>query len=430
MLAAVLASGLALAVPVAVGASTPDATTGSATQVTTGGAQVAASINPHGQSTTYAFQYGTSTNYGSQTSTADGGSGTTTESVHATLSGLASGTTYHYRVVATNSSGSTAGSDQTFMTNRTPPTVAAGSPSLVTSGSATLTGTVNPRGKATTYSFQYGPTTNYGLQSTSTSAGSGSSNVTVHATLSGLEPGTVYHFRLVAMSSDGTAVSPDATFSTTGDQPAPGGPLPVVSEAAAVNVTSNSVQLNGAINPEGPRTTWYFEYGLTGYYGMQSSPQAMSGLGARPVNATLYGLQSGTTYHFRLVAVSANGLYVGPDHMFTTATAARSRPSTLSVRTYVRHLRGAVRLVIFGYVGLPSTVSASSGCNGAMSVQIKRGSTMIWVHRTVLRSDCTYRLIANVPSWALRRTSRVGIVDRFEGNQMLLPTSTRRSVHI
>ena len=80
VLAAVLASGLVLFVPVAVGASTPDATTGSATQVTTSGAQVTGSVNPHGEATTYAFQYGTTTNYGSQTATANAGSGTSSVS--------------------------------------------------------------------------------------------------------------------------------------------------------------------------------------------------------------------------------------------------------------------------------------------------------------------------------------------------------------
>ena len=78
------------------------------------------------------------------------------------------------------------------------------------------------------------------------------------------------------------------------------------------------MQLNGAVNPEGPTTTWYFQYGLTAFSGTQTSPATLSGLGARAVNAQLSGLQSNSTYHFRLVAYSANGLYVGPDRTFTT----------------------------------------------------------------------------------------------------------------
>jgi hypothetical protein len=429
VLATVFASALALFASVAIASSAPTASTGAASQVGASGAQVAASVDPNGQSTTYAFQYGTTTNYGSQTATADAGSGTSTESVHATLNGLASGTTYHFRVVATNPSGTTAGSDTTFVTNPTPPTITTGNPSLVTGSSATLVGTVNPNGKATTYSFQYGPTTSYGLQSATSSAGAGSSSLTVHATLSGLTQGTTYHYRLVGLSSDGAAVGSDGTFTTSGNPPTSGGPLPVVSQAAAANATTSSVQLQGAVNPRGSRTIWYFQYGLNGYYGMQSQPQAMTGSGAQPVQATLNGLQSGTTYHFRLVAYSAHGLYVGLDHTFTTTSVTRARLQTLFLRTYVYHHRGIVNLVVNGWVSLPSTVPASKGCTGAVAVQIRRGYSTIGFHRAFLRPDCTYRLSAYVSYWRIAH-SRLGIFGHFEGNQMLYPANTQRFVRI
>lgn len=70
--AAVFASGLA-----------PAATTGAASQITVSAAQLSASVNPNGSATTYAFQYGTTTNYGSQTATASAGSGTSSATVHA-----------------------------------------------------------------------------------------------------------------------------------------------------------------------------------------------------------------------------------------------------------------------------------------------------------------------------------------------------------
>ena len=54
-----------------------------------------------------------------------------------------------------------------------PPTVVTGTASQVTAGAAVVNGTVNPNGQASTYVFQYGPTTNYGSQTTTTSAGSG-----------------------------------------------------------------------------------------------------------------------------------------------------------------------------------------------------------------------------------------------------------------
>jgi hypothetical protein len=150
-LAGVLAAvALAVTAAVASAASAPSATTGSASGVGATGASLSGTVNPNGNATTYAFQYGPTTNYGSQTATTDAGSGTTSTSAHATLTGLVSGTIYHFRVVATNAAGSTSGSDATFTTAKRPPTASTSSPSLVTSSSATLQGSVNPNGKATT----------------------------------------------------------------------------------------------------------------------------------------------------------------------------------------------------------------------------------------------------------------------------------------
>jgi len=333
-------------------------------------------------------------------------------------------------VVATNPSGTTAGADMTLTTTAAPPSVTAGQPSVVSSSSAVLSGTVNPHGKATQYAFEYGPTTSYGLQSTTASAGSGTSSSAVHASVSGLVAGTVYHYRIVAVSSDGTTASADATFSTTGDQPAPGGQLPVVSETAAVNVGTSSVQLNGAVNPGGPKTTWYFEYGLSSYYGLETAPRVMTGFGARPVNVMLGGLQQGTTYHFRLVAVSANGLYVGPDHTFTTHHASRERARMLHVRTSVAHRSNAVELTISGSLGLPGDVTTSAGCTGAVTVQVTRGGQTVALHRAFLRRNCTYRLRTTIARRMLGHATSVRVVERFEGNQALLPLTRRITVRV
>ena len=71
--AAMLVLGMAVAAP-ALAASAPTATTGDASAVTVSSAVVNATVNPNGSSTTYAFQYGTSTNYGSQTAATATGS--------------------------------------------------------------------------------------------------------------------------------------------------------------------------------------------------------------------------------------------------------------------------------------------------------------------------------------------------------------------
>ncbi|MDX6697424.1 MAG: hypothetical protein QOE65_821 [Solirubrobacteraceae bacterium] len=82
-------------------------------------------VNPGGQATTYRFQYGTTTAYGRATPALDAGSGSGPAPVQADLSGLRAGTTYHYRLVATNASGPARGADATFATkpSETPPVV-------------------------------------------------------------------------------------------------------------------------------------------------------------------------------------------------------------------------------------------------------------------------------------------------------------------
>lgn len=81
---------------------------------------------------------------------------------------------------------------------------------------ATLGGTVNPEGQATTYLFEYGKTSAYGdkAPAVAVSAGSGSADVPVTRAISGLELNMTYHYRLVATNATGTTNGPDLTFTT------------------------------------------------------------------------------------------------------------------------------------------------------------------------------------------------------------------------
>jgi hypothetical protein len=89
-------------------------------RVTAIGAYVDGTINPNGQATSYRFEYGETTAYGSTVPTPDAsaGSAATAVSVTAPIGGLAPDTTYHYRLVATNADGTTAGADRTFTTHK------------------------------------------------------------------------------------------------------------------------------------------------------------------------------------------------------------------------------------------------------------------------------------------------------------------------
>ena len=96
---------------------TPTATTNPATGVTASGAILNGTVNPNGLPTTYYFQWGPSTAYGQTTAIQSAGSGTSNVAVSANLTGLTLNTTYHYRIIATNSSGTAYGADRIFITS-------------------------------------------------------------------------------------------------------------------------------------------------------------------------------------------------------------------------------------------------------------------------------------------------------------------------
>jgi hypothetical protein len=87
--------------------------------------------------------------------------------------------------------------------------------------SAVVRGNVNPNDKVTTYSFEYGTTTAYGTSSAAANLAKGNKVVAVSATLAGLQPGTTYHYRVVASNNDGTMRGSDVTFTTSADPTAP-----------------------------------------------------------------------------------------------------------------------------------------------------------------------------------------------------------------
>lgn len=104
----------------AVEVAPPVATTGSAASVTSSSATLGASVTPNFSATSYHFDYGTTTAYGSFTSAASAGEGGVAQAALATVSGLKPSTTYHFRVVATNAAGTVVGADQTLTTAKAP----------------------------------------------------------------------------------------------------------------------------------------------------------------------------------------------------------------------------------------------------------------------------------------------------------------------
>jgi hypothetical protein len=171
-------------------------------------------VDPHGLSTTVHFQYGTTTSYGSTTSSQTK-SGHTYQNVSANISGLSGSRTYHFRIVATNSAGTRYGGDQTFTTLSAtgPPVVTTNRATNVASSSATLNGSVDPHGLSTSVQFQYGTSTGYGF-TTANHTKTGNTYQSVSANISGLQASTRYHFRIVGTNSGSTRYGSDRTFTT------------------------------------------------------------------------------------------------------------------------------------------------------------------------------------------------------------------------
>jgi hypothetical protein len=95
-----------------------------------------------------------------------------------------------------------------------PPAARTGNATAVTPQTATINGSINPRGVPTAFYFRFGTTKAYGTRTSTGDAGAGVKNVAASAPLTGLRPNTTYHYQLVAFSTAGTSLGADRTFKT------------------------------------------------------------------------------------------------------------------------------------------------------------------------------------------------------------------------
>jgi WD40-like Beta Propeller Repeat len=187
-----------------------------------------ATIDPEGRETTYHFEYGLTASY--EASTPENASlraGFEDQGASAGLTELLPRTTYHFRVVATNSAGTIDGADETF-TTLPPAGIESESASEVTSRSATIAAQIDSLGSDTTYRFEYDTSAYDSSARHGTSVpvpegaiGSGTSAVTVSQNVQELAPSTVYHYRVVASNALGTVDGPDRVFTTQAREVSP-----------------------------------------------------------------------------------------------------------------------------------------------------------------------------------------------------------------
>jgi|GEM_PF-1602749 len=179
------------------------------------------------------------------------------------LTGLFSGTTYHVRAYATNSSGTSYGSDIQFTTantNPVPPTVTTNTITNFTETTATGGGNVTSQGSSTVtargvcWNTTGSPTTSDPI----TTDGAGTGNFTSNIT--GLTANTLYYVRAYATNSSGTAYGSQISFTTTGGtaQHCPGIPTITVNHVAGSVAPVNKTVTYGTVTniPGEPSKCW------------------------------------------------------------------------------------------------------------------------------------------------------------------------------
>lgn len=192
-----------------INAGAPIAATMSATSVESSSASLNGSVNPNGLDTQYYFQYGTTTNYGNNTSATGLPAAKSALAVSSAVSGLLADTSYYFQLVASNSVSNVIGASFSFNTPVAAPSVTTTPASPITFSNATLNGLVSPNGLATAWYFRYGATTNYGSFTTTNSLPATNLSYPVSAVISGLTMNSVRHFCVVASNADGVVTGAD-----------------------------------------------------------------------------------------------------------------------------------------------------------------------------------------------------------------------------
>jgi Tol biopolymer transport system component len=319
------------------------------------------------------------------------------------------------RVYVSNSEGSLPRQVEVFGPAFVLPDVTTGEASEVRPpGSATLAGVVNADGiEVTDCHFDYGSTTEYGKTAPcEQTVGAGTEAVAVTAKLSGLQPGTTYHFRLQASDANGTNLGQDQTFALP--------PRPDIKGASASEITKESALLKAEIDPGGLATSYRFEYGPSTEYGTSAPAPEGQLLGssvAEPVEARIENLSADTTtYHWRVVATNAAGTTVGADHTFRYLTTGEGLPDGRAYEMVTPRAKNGAFVDPVLIVGFHPAIAENGSRVIASSIQCFAGSQSCSAAR---ETEGEQYLFARSPSaWAT--TALAPPATQFQANSAVL----------
>jgi hypothetical protein len=198
-------------------ACAPTVTTQSATSVTESSATLNGTITVTGgaNASIRGFVYGLTTSYGA-TTTESGSFGT--GAYTGAISSLTCNTLYHVKVYATNTGGTSYGSDTTFTTSAcSAPTITTSSASSLTQTTATLNGTITATGgsDATESGFAYGTSTDLSVVIATSTLGAQTGTSAFSSAVSSLTCNATYYVRAYATNVAGTGYGSIVSFTTS-----------------------------------------------------------------------------------------------------------------------------------------------------------------------------------------------------------------------
>jgi hypothetical protein len=301
------------------------------------------------------------------------------------------------------------------------PTATTGAATKVSQTGAVLHGRVNPNGVATGYVFQYGPTPNLGIDSSSHSIGAGTKGVDVARPLGGLIPGTVYYYRVAATSTAGTAFGAIRHFTTGGHPP------PAVVTGVAVNVHKTVATPTGLVNGNGAPTDWQIQYGLTTAYGAQTPLLGLSPVEAvaLPVASQLTGLAPATLFHYRAVAVqhATGAASYGADATFFTEPDHRPVPRFSSRTSPGSDKKSPYAFTTTGTLAGASFIPAIDRCTGKVGVRYYNGKRQLAVVVAPVGGDCKFNAQASFKRTHHKGPVRLRVTVSFRGNGYIAPVN-------